>query len=285
MQQARSLGRLLAADAASQRRLCDAAGHFMSTVNTDLSPPENALVLYARFADILGTEDPFAQVKQENNHFALALREEIREQIKAAADPLKAAVRFAIGANIIDYAAQHVFDAAQTMQNCLKQAFVIDDFALLEQALQAAKNVLYLCDNCGEIVFDALLIEQLHQRGCQVTAAVRGGAIINDATLEDAEFCGLTALCSVISSGLACPGSPLALCSEAFRAAFQAADLIISKGMGNFETLSEEQAPIFFLFTVKCSQVAQYLSQRQGVEAKKMKARGEMVLLAQQDLR
>ena len=282
MQQARSLGRLVAADDAdSQRRLCDAAGQFISSVDSTRSPPENAIALYALFSQVLGCDDPFAPIKQESNRFALGLREAIREQIVTAADPLRAAVRVAIGGNIIDYAAQHVFDAAQTMQDCLRQAFAVDDFARLEQALQSAQNILYLCDNCGEIVFDALLIEQLQERGLQVTAAVRGGAIINDATLEDAESCGLTQLCSVISNGIACPGTPLALCSEEFHTAFHSADLIISKGMGNFETLSEEQAALFFLFTVKCSQVAQHLSQRQGLEAGTVQGKGEMVLLAQ----
>jgi len=111
---------------------------------------------------------------------------------------------------------------------------------------------------------------------------VRGGPIINDATLEDARLCGLTERCPVVSSGIACPGTPLALCSEEFQAQFHAAELIISKGMGNFETLSEIAAPIFFLFTVKCGQVARHLSERLGLALDRLTGSGEMVLLRQQ---
>ena len=282
MKQARSLGQLVAADESAQRRLCDEAGRFITTVDTELSPPENAIALYAAFGRILGSDDPFTRVKQESNELALSLREEIRGKIEAADDPLRAAVRAAIGGNIIDYAAQHSFDAAQTMQDCFARDFVVDDYAALRDAVsKAGANVLYLCDNCGEIVFDCLLIEQLQRLGCHVTAAVRGGPIINDATLVDARLCGLTELCPVISSGAACPGTPLALCNEEFLAAFRAAEVIISKGMGNFETLSEVSAPLFFLFTVKCAEVAKHVSRRLGLASGTLKGTGEMVLLRQ----
>ena len=283
MHQARSLSILATDDLATQRQLLNYAGQYIASADTKLSPPDNVVALYAAFAKILQTEDPFAQVKQESNSFALSLREEIRQRIGQAEDPLRTAIRAAIAGNIIDYAAQHVFDAAQTMQACFSQEFIIDDSpALLHLLDKPETKVLYLCDNCGEIVFDCLLIEQLQQRGCQVTAAVRGYPIINDATLADAQISGLDQICPVISNGTACPGTPLAQCSEEFRQRFQAADLIISKGMGNFETLSEESAPIFFLFTVKCSQVARHLSQRQQLAPDLLSGTGEMVLLQQQ---
>ncbi|MCI5143996.1 MAG: DUF89 family protein [Candidatus Electrothrix sp. AR3] len=183
---------------------------------------------------------------------------------------------------MIDYAAQHIFNAAETMQACFEREFILDDYPVLLQALnRTAPTVLYLCDNCGEIVFDGLLIEQLQHRGCQVTAAVRGYPVINDATLADARLCGLDKICPVISNGTACPGTPLAQCSEDFKQHFQDADLIISKGMGNFETLATEPAPIFFLFTVKCRQVARHLTKRQRLAPEILTGDGEMVLLQQ----
>ncbi len=251
-------------------------------MDTDLSPPENAIALYSAFGRILGSDDPFARVKRESNELTLSLREEIRRKIEAADDPLRAAVRAAIGGNIIDYAAQHTFDAAQTMQDCFVRDFVVDDYPALRAAVSNGRRVLYLCDNCGEIVFDCLLIDQLLRLGCQVTAAVRGGPIINDATLDDARLCGMDQLCPVISSGVVCPGTPLALCSEEFRTQFNAADVIISKGMGNFETLSETVAPIYFLFTVKCAEVANHLTRRLGLAPSSLSGGGEMVLLRQQ---
>ncbi|MCI5212665.1 MAG: DUF89 family protein, partial [Candidatus Electrothrix sp. ATG2] len=190
-------------------------------------------------------------------------------------------VRVAIGGNIIDYGALHIFDAAATIQECFSQEFIVGDYPSFREALHGQPTVLYLCDNCGEIAFDGLLIKQLQGLGCQVTAAVRESPIINDATVEDAHACGLDTICPVISNGTGCPGTPLESCSGEFREYFQAADLIISKGMGNFETLSEVSAPIFFLFTVKCSQVARHLTEHQCFDPGCLTGTGEMVLLRQ----
>jgi uncharacterized protein with ATP-grasp and redox domains len=284
IRQARAAGLLATEDPELRRRMINEAGRLLASVDPAASPPENAVPLYDAFARILGTGDPFARVKAESNHFALDLRDEMAAEIAAAQDPLRAAVRVAIGGNIIDYAAQHVFDAEKTMASCLEQEFVLDDYAALLRVLQApgTKNVLYLCDNCGEIVFDGLLIRELQQRGCRVTAAVRALPIINDATMEDARACGLDSICPVITNGTGCPGTPLAQCSPEFRDHFTRADLIISKGMGNYETLSEAGAPLFFLFTVKCSEVARHVTRRKHLAPGSLTGSGEMILMRQE---
>ncbi len=283
VRQARSLGLRASTDTAVQRLLLDAAGRFLATVDTDLPPPENSGRLYPLFAKVLGMADPFAQVKEESNALALAMQEGIRQRIEQAADPLRAAVRAAIGGNIIDYGSLHSFDAAQTMRDCFVREFVVDDYPALRQAVSKAdQKVLYLCDNSGEIVFDGLLIEQLQRLGCQVTAAVRESPIINDATLADARACGLDQLCPLISSGMSCPGTVLAQCSTEFLHHFHTADLIISKGMGNFESLSDQPAPLYFLLTVKCAQVAKHVAEQWHIPADILEGKGEMVLLRQQ---
>ncbi len=280
--QTRSLGMLTSDDQCIQRRMLDYAGRFIASVDTEQSPPENVVPLYAAFTEILHTDDPFARLKRESNEFALALRERIRKRILAAEDSLRAAVRAAVGGNIIDYGILHSFDAAATMQDCFEREFSVDHYPAFLKALNVAEpKVLYLCDNCGEIVFDGLLIEQLQNRGCRLTAAVRDQPIINDATLEDARASGLDHICPVLRNGTGCPGTPLDRCSRAAQTHIRAADLIISKGMGNFETLSEEPAPIFFLFTVKCTQVARYLSEQQGLAPETLTGSGEMILLRQ----
>jgi uncharacterized protein with ATP-grasp and redox domains len=268
----------------TRRKLIDCAGHFLASVQPALSPPENVIELYANMADILEVADPFAEVKQQSNDLALTLMPPLKQQICTAEDPLRAALRVAIGGNIIDYAAQHVFDIEKTMESCLTRKFVLDDYSALLRAIQAGQggtDVLYLCDNCGEIVFDVLLVNQLKKQGCRVTAAVRDSPIINDATMEDACTVGLDKICQVITNGTSCPGTPLTDCSEEFQDCFNNADFIISKGMGNFETLSEVQANIFFLFTVKCSEVARHVTELKKLEKDRLKGQGEMILMQQ----
>ncbi len=113
---------------------------------------------------------------------------------------------------------------------------------------------------------------QLKQK---VVVAVKEKAIINDALYEDALECGLDKLCRIISNGTQCPGTPLSMCSREFQNLFQNADLIISKGQGNFETLSEVKAPVYFLLTVKCPVVGDHINQLSGRKVQT----GNMVLL------
>jgi len=284
MRQARATGKLATDNPVVQRRIIEEAGRFLETVDPEQSPPENAVALYTMFSSLLQVVDPFARVKQESNELALSMRDEMASRIAAASDPLRTAIRVAIGGNIIDYAAQHVFDVEKTMDSCFDQEFMLDDYPAMLQAMADAgpdADLLYLCDNCGEIVFDSLLVRQLQKQGCRVTAAVREYPIINDATREDAQISGLDRICSVITNGTGCPGTPLADCSEEFRHHFNAADIIISKGMGNYETLSEEQAPIFFLFTVKCSEVSRHVTERKQLAPGRLTGTGEMVLMQQ----
>lgn len=226
-----------------------------------LSPPENAVHYYRLIAQRTGVADPYTTEKQESNTFALGLESHTRALIQQEPDPLLAALQFAINANVLDYGAQHLLDRDAVLASC-HQPLVINHYPALQQLLDTKPNILYLADNCGELVFDKLLIELLLSQGCRVTLAVRQDPIINDATLDDAVACGLDQVCPVISNGADIPGTALNSCSEAFRRQFAAADCIISKGMGNFECLSEVQAPLFFLFIVKCSTVLTYLQRR-----------------------
>ena len=236
-------------------------GGLLSGFDHRLPPPENAVQYYRLIAARTGVADPYRGEKQESNAFALALEARTRELIGREPDPLLAAIRFAINANVLDYGAQVRLDRDTALASC-RQPLAIDHLAALRRLIDRGATILYLADNCGEIVFDKLLIELLSARGCKVTLAVRQSPIINDATLEDARSCGLEAICPVIDNGADVPGTPLAACSQRFRRRFAEADCIISKGMGNFECLSEVAAPIFFLFVVKCTTVCNYLNHR-----------------------
>jgi hypothetical protein len=113
-----------------------------------------------------------------------------------------------------------------------------------------------LGDNAGEIALDTILVGLLQERGCTVTYVVRGSPIINDATLEDAREVGMIELCKVVSSGVDTPGTVLSRCSQDFLASFNRSPVILSKGQGNLEALSDECSGIFYALKVKCPVVA-----------------------------
>lgn len=126
-----------------------------------------------------------------------------------------------------------------------------------KEAVSQAERILFLADNAGEIAFDRLLIELLPTE--KVTVAVKGKPVINDATLEDARMTGLTDLVEVVDNGSDAPGTILASCSQAFRDRFEKAYLVIAKGQGNYESLSDSDKDIFFILKVKCPVIAQGL--------------------------
>jgi uncharacterized protein with ATP-grasp and redox domains len=286
MRQALSTARLSTDDPALQREVIDQIGRMLSQLELAKSPPDNAVAMYGLIAEITGNSDPFKGLKKQSNDFALSIRDQVQDSIQAAQDSLQTALRFAACGNIIDYAAQHTFDATTAMADCESQDFLVDDYPGLLAAIRGAEGtkILYLADNCGEIVFDGLLIRELQHRGCAVTLAVRGTPIINDATREDVTACGLEKLCEVIDNGTGCPGTPLEDCSAEFQQAFAGADIILSKGMGNFETLSDSSAPIFFLFMVKCERVALYLREMLQETRPKDVEIGDMIFMQQGNL-
>jgi damage-control phosphatase, subfamily I len=255
-----------------QQRILAEAALRLSSLDLQASPPENSMGLYALISEITGLPDPFLGLKEESNRQALAMLPAQAARIQAASDPLFAAIRLAIAGNIIDYGAPHQLNPGEVIEGALSRPLAINDYQAFQHDLARAGNILYLADNCGELVFDRLLIEQL---GRQVILAVRDEPIINDALPQDARECGLERFCRIITNGTACPGTPLPRCSPEFQAAFRQADLIISKGQGNFETLSTTPAPIYFLLTVKCRVVAAHLAELAGISVKI----GEPVLL------
>jgi uncharacterized protein with ATP-grasp and redox domains len=206
------------------------------------------------------TFDPYRKVKKENNDTALALEESARSAIEKSNDPLLTALRFAICGNIIDHGIPGNLDAEKELENVSDNPFAVFDYDRFKEAFQKAESILYLGDNAGELVFDKLLIEYLQKAyDKKITLAVRGNPILNDAIREDAAYIGIDSICSVIENGDGTPGTDLKYVSQEFYEKFTSADLIISKGQGNFETLDDARYPIFFLFMSKCDVVCTHL--------------------------
>lgn len=223
------------------------------------SPPEMAQRIHRRIRERLGDDDPYREVKNRFNRLALDLLPMLRERVRQSHDPFAAAVRLAIAGNVIDSGANSRLNEAQVRES-IQDTFASPIDGNVEQFSQAvsdARRILYLADNAGEIFFDRLLIEQLPTS--KTTVAVRGFPVINDALSADADAAGLPELVEVVENGSDAPGTILDDCSEAFRRLFEEADLIVSKGQGNYETLSDVCADVFFLLKVKCGVVAESL--------------------------
>jgi uncharacterized protein with ATP-grasp and redox domains len=234
----------------------------LAAVDFTASPPATVRRLYALIHQATGNTDPYAAEKKQSNRLALDLADGLTGEADGFVDRLK----LAMAANSIDYGRYGRLeekDVLTSMQAALTACVDAKAVEALRGAIGEATDILYLCDNAGEIVFDRMFIEELPR--AKITAVVRGRPVINDATLEDARQAGLVDLVEVIDNGSDAPGTLLETCSETFRERFAAADLIIAKGQGNFETLSEVTGKrIFFLLKVKCPLIARDIGQPTG---------------------
>ncbi len=256
-------GRLLHMD---NRVIMDMLCEFGTTIGKfrmDDPPPRSAVALYDMIARHAGSADPFSNIKKESTRTALTYYPVLMTRVTESEDPVSTAIKYAIAGNIIDFGVAAEFDLSGELERVLDSSSygIWEEDALIHE-IDKAEWILYLGDNTGETVFDRLLVETMAR---PVTYAVRSGPIINDATMEDALSAGLDRACDrIISSGCRAPGTILELCSDEFMKLFRTAPLIISKGQGNFETLSGTDAPIFYLLKAKCSVVSRHLGVKVG---------------------
>jgi len=238
-------------------------GVLAETARIDLqqTPPHMACYVHRQIKEILNNDDPYKEIKDRFNRAALDMYDELRSIIEASADPFDTAVRISIAGNIIDFGVRADISeeyVKETIQECMKAQIIFNTPAELHEAVDKAQKILYLGDNAGEIVFDKLLLERMPRD--KITYVVKGDPVINDATLQDALAVGMNELVRVIDNGCDAPGTILELCPAGFVDEFKQADLIIAKGQGNYETLSDvTDKDIFFLLKVKCPVIAKDL--------------------------
>jgi uncharacterized protein with ATP-grasp and redox domains len=266
IRQALEAARFMTTDASVHEQTIREVLTFTATMDLNLSPPVAAQRIHRRLREILGEDDPYRDVKNQFNRMAKDLLPELSAQIKTSTDPLATAVRLAIAGNVIDLGVNGNISESQAhhaMMNTMSEPFWgdLDEF---RRTISDAKDILYLGDNAGEIIFDALLLKHLKTMANKITFAVRGGPILNDATMPDAEFAGICDLVEVIDNGSDAPGTILDDCSDSFQKRFNEAGLILAKGQGNYETLSDVNANIFFLFKAKCPVIASQVGQPVG---------------------
>lgn len=210
-------------------------------------------------------ENPYQAIKRYYNQELSKSAAAIKAMIQQSPDTFAAALKIAITANLIDFAANHSFDETMLLKRIAavnEQSLAIDDSKSLYEKLKTADTLLYLGDNCGEIVLDKIFIEHIKKIFPQLTVyfGVRGKPIVNDVTLEDAQMVQMADVAEVISNGDDSLGTVINRTAEPFRRLFYQADVIIAKGQGNFESLSEiDRSQVFFLFMAKCEAVANAL--------------------------
>jgi len=259
LRQALEASRMATKDERTYRQVLDSVLSILSDISLQTSPPEIALLVHRSVKAITGNPDPYKEAKRRQNDLALQYERSLSAQIADVSNPLKAALVLSATGNSIDLAPD--YQPPDIYKRCLEimgRGFARDDYDLFYEKLARSKSILFLGDNAGEIVWDKILIEELLDLfDLDIIYAVRGLPILNDVTMEDAEYVGMAQLVKVISNGSEAPGTLLNRCSEEFVSKFKKSDLILSKGQGNYESLSGENRPIFFLLNVKCSVIAE----------------------------
>ena len=233
----------------------------------DSTPPEMAREVHKLIRSLTKENDPYKEVKKESNDLVLKMYPRCKGIVERSKDPLRTAIRFAIAGNIIDFGALQEFNLKKTIKEVLKKKFAIDDYKRLKEKLKDAKTLLFFTDNAGEIGFDRLVVETILKKRKidRIRFVVKGGPIINDATFEDAVYMSLDELPNVefltVSNGDVGTGPNRS--SQKVKGWIEEHDLVISKGQGNYEDLSEYNG-IFFMLMAKCPIIASDL----GVKVK-----------------
>jgi len=237
---------------------------YMSRMDFSKTNPEIVGENYRLIKEHTGCADPYRETKQYYNQLFMGRMGDYEDKIHTIED----AVKYAIVANIIDFNPVHgnVEEDIKTYFSGIDALeLTINDTDNLIDDIKTSKSILYLGDNCGEICFDKLLIKRIKEinPGCRICFGVRGEAVVNDNTEEDAYFIGMDEVATVISNGDYSLGTVLARTSVAFQKIYQEADVIIAKGQANYESLSEEKKNIYFLLMTKCKVIADYIGTKE----------------------
>ncbi len=211
--------------------------------------------------EIFGYEEDYSEIKKYFNQLMLEKEAAMQSKIEASKEPLKLAIQYAMTGNYIDFGALNSVEEEQLNKlfDQVKESDIhTEAYEALVRDLSTAKNMVYLTDNCGEIVLDKVLIRQIQKEfpNLNITVIVKGGAVLNDATMEDARQVGLDKLTTVIDNGNNIAGTCLEKLSEEAASILDHGDVIVSKGQANYETLRKCGKNIYYIFMCKCEMFA-----------------------------
>lgn len=231
------------------------------------TPAENSTEMLFKLYKMINSDDPYKEAKYKSNTLALELYPKLKEYLNGSADRLYNALKISVAGNVIDLGINKNFDINDSLKQSLNIGFSLDDYHGFAAKLNNVDHVVIVGDNAGEIVFDRLLAEELTSMGKKVTYIVKGGPVLNDATMEDAEQAGMHKTAGVITTGSNYLGTPLQKISGEVIKLLNESELVISKGQANFESLEHEELArdrVFFLLKIKCESVGKVAGAKFG---------------------
>lgn len=239
----------------------------LSKTKYGLKPIDISEEMYTKIETYLKINDIFYYEKKKSNEIALKLYDTFKLRILESSDPLYEAAKLAVSGNLVDFGAMpdSLEFLISKVSEIWNEPFSIDDFEDFKFKLLNSNTLLYLVDNAGEIVFDKLFIDimKTFNKNLHIAVAVKGKPIINDATLEDAKQIEIDRFAKIIDTGLKTPGTSISKATEEFRKAFFEYEIVLSKGQGNFEGLSDEKREnLYFALVAKCDVISKFI----GVE-------------------
>ena len=261
------VAKTLECDDKTAKKVLDAAAVTIAGFDLGQTPPEAAALLYPKISEVLGKEDLYGEKKRESTDKALGLLNLVRKKIKESDDRVDAALRAAVAGNVIDFATEVIFDIEKEIETIFDNDFAIDDKPLFKKRVKDAKTLMIVGDNVGEHVFDKTMMEILSDfnPGLDIYYVTRGKLIINDVTPSDAKAIGIDRIAKIVDSGVDTPGFVYERANDETKELFDKTDLILAKGMGNYECMEERKDErVFFLFKVKCNVVASKVAKRIG---------------------
>lgn len=265
--QSAKVANALGADTVLKQKLYSHVESMSKNFSYQQSPPEIAADVYENMASIANKTDLYDEVKKASTKKALSFIPFLEKKLKDSKNKLLTATKIAVAGNVIDLAAEVEFDLEEELEKIFETAFAHNDFEKFSQKLELAKTVLVIGDNAGEHIFDYLFVKTLQEVYPEIKFSymVRGNPIINDVTMDEAKEAGFDRLCNLVDSGVNTPGFTYNRANKESQELFDRVDLVVSKGMGNYECLSpSHRKDIAFLLKVKCGVVASSLNKNIG---------------------
>jgi len=250
---------VLGLDIEYTKQLCRDFSKEYFKIDMNKTPAFNGRIIYKYISEKTKIEDPYKNIKIQNIDTAKKYYDDLILLLEKSDNKLKTALLISATGNLIDFGIKNEFSFNSILKNIHNMHFAIDDFDIFNEKLKKAKNLVIIGDNAGEMVFDLILLELLYKT-MNIHYIVRSQPIINDAIYDDAVYCGIDEFAEIVNSGCDAPGMIYSEINTKTKNLIENADIIISKGQGNFEALSSVNIELFFLLTIKCNIVAKFLN-------------------------